>query len=41
MLEEGIVTESKAQQVVEEQMLPLVGEQQRMFEQNLDTMEVR
>ncbi|XP_025113780.1 coiled-coil domain-containing protein 180-like isoform X2 [Pomacea canaliculata] len=39
MLEEGIVTESKAQQVVEEQMLPLVGEQQRMFEQNLDTME--
>ena len=33
--------ETRAKQVIEEQMLPLVGEQQRIFENNLETMEVR
>lgn len=39
LLQTGVVSESRAKQVVEEQMLPLVGEQQRIFEQNLETME--
>jgi len=39
-VEEGICTVTRAQQVVEEEMLPLVGERQRVFEQNLDTMDV-
>ncbi|XP_076436919.1 coiled-coil domain-containing protein 180-like isoform X2 [Babylonia areolata] len=39
LMEAGVVTESRAKQVIEEQMLPLVGEQQRIFENNLETME--
>ena len=36
-----MLNETRAKQVIEEQMLPLVGEQQRIFENNLETMEVR
>ncbi|KAL8612779.1 hypothetical protein ACOMHN_033449 [Nucella lapillus] len=39
LMEAGIVTESRAKQMIEEQMLPMVGEQQRIFENNLETME--
>ncbi|KAK3086983.1 hypothetical protein FSP39_000010 [Pinctada imbricata] len=39
LVADGVCTPSKAQQVVDEQMLPLVGERQRIFETNLETME--
>ncbi|KAK7495733.1 hypothetical protein BaRGS_00012953, partial [Batillaria attramentaria] len=39
LLQEGVLDEKRGKQVVEEEMLPLVGEQQRIFEQNLETME--
>ncbi|KAK7094377.1 coiled-coil domain-containing protein 180-like isoform X2 [Littorina saxatilis] len=39
LLDAGVLTEGRAKQVIEEQMLPLVGEQQRIFENNLETME--
>ena len=40
LVDEGIATPVRSQQVVEEDMLPLVGERQKIFEQNLDTMDV-
>ena len=36
----GVCSPSRAQTVVEEFMLPLVGDRQRVYEQNLETMEV-
>jgi hypothetical protein len=40
LMEAGVLTEARAKQMIEEHMLPLVGEQQRIFENNLETMEV-
>lgn len=39
LLDGGILTESRAMQMIEQQMLPLVGEQQLILENNLETME--
>ncbi|XP_071097132.1 coiled-coil domain-containing protein 180-like [Haliotis cracherodii] len=39
LIASGVCTEAKAQQVIEAQMLPLVGDQQRVLESNLETME--
>ncbi|XP_069121816.1 LOW QUALITY PROTEIN: coiled-coil domain-containing protein 180-like [Argopecten irradians] len=39
LLEDGIVTSARVQQVIDDDLLPLVGERQRVFEQNLDTMD--
>ena len=40
LVETGVCTESRAKTVVEEFMIPLVGGRQRIYEQNLETMEV-
>lgn len=37
----GVCTGSRAKTVVEEFMIPLVGDRQRIYEQNLETMEVQ
>ncbi|XP_021341706.1 coiled-coil domain-containing protein 180-like isoform X3 [Mizuhopecten yessoensis] len=39
LLDDGIVTSTRVQQVIDDDLLPLVGERQRVFEQNLDTMD--
>ncbi|XP_033732294.1 coiled-coil domain-containing protein 180-like isoform X1 [Pecten maximus] len=39
LLEDGIATSARVQQVIDDDLLPLVGERQRVFEQNLDTMD--
>ncbi|XP_056009695.1 coiled-coil domain-containing protein 180-like isoform X3 [Ostrea edulis] len=39
LIEDGICAPPRAQQVVDQHMLPLVGERQKVFENNLETME--
>ncbi|XP_061169622.1 coiled-coil domain-containing protein 180-like isoform X3 [Saccostrea echinata] len=39
LIDDGICAPPRAQQVVDQNMLPLVGERQRVFENNLETME--
>ena len=41
LIERGVCTEQKAQQVVQERCLPLVGQQQTAFEKSLEEMDVR
>lgn len=40
LIDDGVCAPPRAQQVVDQHMLPLVGERQRVFENNLETMEV-
>ena len=40
LVDNGICAASKAKTVVEEFMIPLVGERQRIYEQTLESMEV-
>lgn len=40
MIEAGICGLLKAKHIVENKMLPLVGDRQRVYEENLETMEV-
>lgn len=40
LIERGVCTETKAQQVMNEQCLPLVGERQSNFEKHLEEMDV-
>lgn len=39
LIDDGVCAPPRAQQVVDQHMLPLVGERQRVFENNLETME--
>ena len=40
LIDDGVCAPARAQQVVDQEMLPLVGERQKVFENNLETMEV-
>nr|XP_022322524.1 coiled-coil domain-containing protein 180-like isoform X10 [Crassostrea virginica] len=39
LIDDGVCAPARAQQVVDQEMLPLVGERQKVFENNLETME--
>ena len=40
-MDTGVCSASRAKTVVEEFMIPLVGDRQRIYEQTLETMEVK